>query len=79
MVERRKARVPRHGTQGRLASAPARSVIAGPPDAAASGRLSALRPPLVLGVEKLQTPGANAPREREVLRETGLFDIVRMD
>ena len=37
MVERRKARVPRHGTQGCLASAPARSVIAGLPGAAAPG------------------------------------------
>src|SRR5467141_1267288 len=60
MVERRKARVPdRKGTQGRLASAPARSVIACPPDADASGRLSALRPPLI-GVEDIgQGPGAN--------------------
>src|SRR5882672_3870702 len=58
MVERRKARVPRHGTQGRLASAPARSVIACPPDAAASGRLSALRPPLIRVEEIGKDPGA---------------------
>jgi hypothetical protein len=74
MVERRKARVPRHGTQGRLASAPTCRVMARPPDAAASGRLSALRPPLI-GWTMFQDPGAHAPREREVLR-AGLFDIV---
>jgi hypothetical protein len=40
---------------------------AGPPDAAASGRLSALRPPLI-GVEEIgKDPGAHAPRERGVL------------
>src|SRR5260370_4468932 len=43
----------------------------GPTGTAAPVRLSALRPPLV-GVETLQTPGANAPRER-----IGLFEIVR--
>jgi len=45
---------------------------AGQPGAAAPGRLSALRPPLV-GGGNLQKPRApNAPRERDVL-----FDIVR--
>src|ERR1700730_13912109 len=50
---------------------------AGLPDAAASGRLSALRPPLV-GVESCKTPGADASRERDVVR-AGLFDIVRWE
>src|SRR5262249_46546946 len=36
------------------------------------------RSPTPHGVEKLQTPGANAPRERDVLR-VGLFDIVNED
>ena len=52
---------------------------------ASTGRLSALRPPLTGGdlpaealakAGGLQTPGANAPRERDVLR-VGLFEIVK--
>ena len=62
---------------GHLAGCPACSVIAGQPGAAAPGRLSALRPPLV-GVDQFQDPGANAPREQDVLR-AGLFDIVNQE
>jgi len=40
--------------------------MAGPPDAGASGRLSALRPPLGVG-QQVHDPGANAPRERKML------------
>ena len=75
MVERRKARVPplRNAGAPRKRPGPPRDIsaftrvlcdAAGPPGAAAPGRLSALRPPLI-GVEDIgQDPGANAPRER---------------
>src|SRR5882762_5588301 len=76
MVERRKARVPRHGTQGRLASAPARSVIACPPDAAASGRLSALRPPLIGVAEIGKDPGATR-RGNEIVRLFRWVELLR--
>ena len=81
MVERRKARVPdRKGTQGRLASAPAR---------ASCVTRRAHRMPLHPGAcrrsahpssgwTRFQTSGANASRERDVLRTT-LFDIVRTE
>ena len=71
MVERRKARVPplRDAGAPRKRPGPPRDIsaftrvlchAAGPPDAAASGRLSALRPPLV-GVERYK-PRAPARR-----------------
>src|SRR5882757_5589425 len=67
MVERRKARVPplRDAGAPRKRPGPLRDIsaftrvlyhAAGPPDAAASGRLSALRPPLI-GWTKFQDPG----------------------
>src|SRR5215510_1857673 len=76
-VERRKARVLRHkrvharltthyGTQG-ASQAPGRATsLRVQPDAAASGRLSALRPPLAGGT-LFHHPGAIAPRERDRL------------
>ena len=79
-VERREARVSplRDAGAPRKRPGPLRHVsaftrvlcdAAGPPGAAAPGRLSALRPPLI-GVEEIdKDPGANAPRERIVLRE----------
>src|SRR6185369_2126644 len=55
------------GTPGRLARAPDRRVRRSNRCLASTGRLSALRPPLT-GWLQVQDPGANAPRERVVLR-----------
>jgi hypothetical protein len=60
-AERRASRV--MGRRGASQAPRPAALLRAPPDAAASGRLSALRPPLV-GVEIDQAPGANAPRER---------------
>src|SRR5215475_3950289 len=71
-VERREASVLRHWTQGASqAPGPPRHVRA-PTDAAASVRLSALRPPLGGGC-RFQDPGAMR-RGNEMCRVHGLFD-----
>ena len=82
-VERREARRPdRKGRRGDLASAPARRVTQAK-DACVTRRATGASqapgacrrsPTPRFGVEKLQTPGANASRERE-----RLSDIVRED
>ena len=87
MVERRKARVPplRDAGAPRKRPGPPRDIsafmrvlchAAGPPDAAASGRLSALRPPLI-GVDKVSNPGAM--RRGNEMCCAGLFDIVKKE
>ena len=53
------------------------SDAAGPTGAAVPVRLSALRPPLEVGIQ-FHDPGAIAPRERDVLSD-GLFEIVRWE
>src|SRR5215470_17393377 len=71
----RGARLPLE-TQGTPLGAWPAASCAGPTGAAAPERLSAHRPPLVRVDNGCKTPGANAPRERDVLFD-GLFDIVR--
>src|ERR1700716_787211 len=76
-VERRKARVPplRDAGAPRKRPGPPRDIsatrvlcdAAGPPDAAASGRLSALRPPLI-GWETLAKTRAPTRRGNEIAR-----------
>jgi hypothetical protein len=73
-VERRKARVPRYGTQG-ASQAPGRAASwCVQPGAAAPGRLSALRPPLGVGLNfKTRT---QSRRGNDKCCVNGLFDNV---
>jgi len=68
-VERREARVPRHGTQG--ASQAPGTPRHGVPTGCRCTRAPVGAPPTPRWGGKLQTPGANAPREREVLFAMG--------